>query len=66
MRQAISILTNDIFGLNETDALILSRYLVEDSPNDYVYSDPNNENLRSVVKSILKNVIGEYNIPRNP
>ncbi len=40
--------------------MTLSRYLVEDSPNDYVYCDPSNENFRSVVKSIIKNAIGDY------
>lgn len=42
MKQVNEILQNDIFGLNEADSLILSRYLIEDSPNDYVYCDPNN------------------------
>lgn len=31
-----------IFGLNETDAHTLSRYLIEDSQTDYVYCDPAN------------------------
>jgi ribosomal protein S20 len=64
MREINSILRNDIFGLNESDALALSRYLIEDSPTDHVYCDPNNENLRSVVKSIVKNVIGDYEVNR--
>lgn len=65
MREVNKILQNEAFGLNEADALALSRYLIEDSPNDYVYCDPNNENLRSVVKSIIKNAIGDYEINTN-
>lgn len=63
MREVKSILQNKIFGLNETDSILLSRYLIEDSHNDYVYCDPNNENMRTVVKSIIKNIVSEYLLP---
>ena len=33
---------NDVFNLSDADAHTLSRYLIEDSQNDYVYCDPNN------------------------
>jgi hypothetical protein len=42
MREINKILKNEVFGLNETDSLALSRYLIEDSPGDHVYCDPNN------------------------
>ena len=61
MEEAENILsTNKVFELRQEDAKTLARYLVEDSQNDYVYCDPANENLRTVVKSIIKNVIGDY------
>ncbi|CAM6005417.1 unnamed protein product [Sphagnum balticum] len=65
MAEVKNILRSPTFGLNETDSFILARYLVEDSPNDYVYSDPCNEHLRSVVKSIIRNSVGEFNLPAN-
>lgn len=42
---------------------MLARYMIEDCHEDYVYYDPANENIRDIVKSILKSVIGEYNLP---
>jgi hypothetical protein len=63
MEEAENILsTNKVFELRQEDAKTLARYLVEDSQNDYVYCDPANENLRTVVKSIIKNVIGDYEV----
>jgi hypothetical protein len=56
---------NDIFNLNDADAHTLSRYLIEDSQNDYVYCDPNNENIRSVIKSIIKTAVGDYELPKD-
>lgn len=40
----------------------MSRYMIEDANEDYVYCDGLNENHRSVVKSILKTLIQEYPI----
>lgn len=34
--------------------------MVEDVMNDYIYCDEENENKRDIVKSILKNIVGEY------
>ena len=50
------------FELKEDDAHILSRYVIEDSTNEYVYCDLNNEHKRNVVKSIIKAVVGDYEI----
>ena len=57
---------NRYFSLNEEDSKTLARYLVEDSQNDYVYCDPQNQNLRTVVKSIIRNVIGDYQVFEQP
>jgi hypothetical protein len=51
---------NPYFDLKEEDAKTFARYLVEDSQNDFVYCDPANENLRSIVKSIVKQEVGAY------
>jgi hypothetical protein len=56
---------SSLCGLKEEDAQLLARYLVEDSVADYVYCDPNNEQLRTCVKSIVKTVIGDYSLPRD-
>jgi hypothetical protein len=42
MKEVNKILRSDVFGLNEADAHTLSRYVIEDSPGDYVYCDPSN------------------------
>lgn len=36
----------------------LSRYLIEDCNEEYVYCDEKNENKREIVKSIIKTLIG--------
>ena len=51
------------FKLGEKDAHALSRYLIEDCEDEYLYCDLTNENNRQIVKSILKAFIGEYQLP---
>lgn len=60
MKQAKDILMMYPFELTDEQAHLLARYLIEDSDNQYVYCDPNNENKRSIVKSILKSLTGNY------
>jgi hypothetical protein len=42
---------------------VLSRYIIEDQGVEYVYSHEANEVERSIVKSIVKTVIGDYELP---
>jgi hypothetical protein len=38
--------------------------MVEDVMNDYIYCDEENENKRDIVKSILKNIVGDYSVEK--
>ena len=58
MKELIDILKEFPFGVTEENAILISRYMVEDSPNDYVYCDFDNEQRRSIVKSIIKALTG--------
>lgn len=40
--------------------MIISRYIIEDVQEEYVYCDDLNENHREVVKAIIKNLIPQY------
>ena len=51
------------FGLLESDATLFSRYVVEDQPGEYVYSDDENQIKRNIAKSIFRATIEEYSIP---
>ena len=62
MKEVIRILQSHAFNLDEDEAYTLARYLVEDSNNQYVYCDENNEIERSIIKSIIKAVVGDYEI----
>lgn len=42
MKQAKHVLMNDKFKLNDQQAKLLSRYLVEDATGEYVYCDEDN------------------------
>jgi hypothetical protein len=55
-------ITNYPFELSEEESTLLARYMIEDSVKDYVYVDPKNEHKRSVVKSIIKALVGSYEI----
>ena len=50
--------------LQDDQAHLLARYMVEDVMNDYIYCDEENENKRDIVKSILKSVVGEYSVEK--
>lgn len=62
MGEAKKTLMQYPFELKDEEAHILARYLVEDSSNEHVYCDENNEHKRSVVKSIIKALVGDYDI----
>ena len=63
MKEVSNILQNSPFMLSPKDSNMLSRYIIEDSPNDFVYEDENNEIHRNIAKSIIKHVVGEYHLP---
>ncbi|KAL4456141.1 hypothetical protein ABPG74_014102 [Tetrahymena malaccensis] len=47
---------------DEGQILTLSRYLIEDNNQDWVTFDPNQRNSISVVKSVLRHLLENYNI----
>ncbi|KAL4504508.1 hypothetical protein ABPG72_009954 [Tetrahymena utriculariae] len=47
---------------DEGQILTLSRYLIEDNSQDWVTFDPNQRNNISVVKSVLRHLLENYNI----
>ena len=49
-------------GLDPERSLLLARYLIEDVEKEHVYTDDLNENLRSIVKSIIRNLFGDYEV----
>lgn len=52
------------FNLNEEDSVLVSRYIVEDeNSSEFVYWDQDNEIQRTIAKSIIKTLIGEYFLP---
>lgn len=50
------------FNLPEAESHLLARYLIEDVDDEYVYSDAKLENKRDVVKSIIKAIVGDYDL----
>ena len=60
----MAVLKNQPFYLSQEQAHLLSRYMVEDVMNDYIYSDEQNENKRDILKSILKNIVGDYSVEK--
>jgi len=42
MKEVKTTFMNAVFRLDEEDAHLLARYIVEESNNDYVYCDENN------------------------
>jgi hypothetical protein len=62
MHEVKEILRGYPFELSEEESHMLARYMIEDSMKDHVYVDLNNEQKRSVVKSILKALVGDYRI----
>lgn len=49
-------------NLKEEEARLIARYIIEHSDNEHVYTDDLNEHKRAIVKSILKNLFGDYPI----
>ena len=60
MDEAKKTLLEEPFSLEEEDAELLARYLIEDSNEDHIYRDDLNENHRGVVKSIIWNLVKDY------
>ena len=60
MKTIKDILSKHPFSLKETEAVVVSRYVVEDSSNEFVYWDEENEISVSIAKSIMKAFIGAY------
>jgi hypothetical protein len=48
--------------MGSAQALLLARYLIEHSSSEFVYTDDLNEYSRTVVKSILKALFGNYSV----
>ena len=46
MKEVKKVLLNEPFCLTEEDALLLSRYIVEDAQGEYIYCDELNEQKR--------------------
>ena len=63
MKTIKDILTKHPFSLNEEESVLVSRYVVEDSSNEYVYWDELNEISLNIAKSIIKAVVGQYELP---
>lgn len=63
MKTIKDILVKHPFSLNEDEAILVSRYIVEDSSNEYVYWDELNEISINIAKSIIKAFIGDYQLP---
>jgi len=58
----INILKNDPFNMsNEDDITLVARYVVEDNEEEYLFYDENAKNDLTVVRSILKKLMG--NLP---
>ncbi len=60
MGEVKEIFRSKPFHLQEEDIVIISRYIIEDVQEEYVYCDDLNENHREVVKAIIKNLIPQY------
>lgn len=47
---------------NENDVLLVARYLIEDNTEDYIEFDLDRTNKMHIVKSIFKNLVGNFKI----
>jgi NADH:ubiquinone oxidoreductase subunit H len=63
MKELKATLQEHPFNLKEEEATLVSRYIVEDSANEYVYWDEENEINRNIAKSIIRALIGDYELP---
>lgn len=59
MREARTIIHKHL-AMNEHQALLVARYMIEHSHAEYVFTDDLNEHHRSVVKSIVRSLYGNY------
>ena len=62
LKPAFILVLRDPFGVsNPEEATILARYLVEDIDDEYFHYDENLTNNVSIIKSIMKKLVG--NLP---
>jgi len=62
VKDMINVLKNDPFNFsNEDEMILMARYIVEDNEEEYLFYDENAKNDLTVVRSILKKVMG--NLP---
>lgn len=50
------------FSLDSQDAKLLARYLTEDNTDEYIYFDAERVQEIEIVKSVIRKVIGRYDI----
>ena len=62
MKEVIEILREFPFRLREEESYQVARYAIEDCEEDFVYCDEGNQNKRDIVKSIIKAVVGDYEV----
>jgi hypothetical protein len=60
MKEARRKMTQHPFLLNEEQATMLARYIIEDATKDDIFYHEDNEVERAIAKSILRAFVGEY------
>ncbi|CAD8156115.1 unnamed protein product [Paramecium octaurelia] len=66
IEEVIEILSKEPFIMNdEREKLLVARYLVEDNTQDYVLHSLKNSNSISIIKSVLKQLLGKYELFTN-
>lgn len=61
--QLVEKLKSEPFNLtNESSALLIARYLVEDNQDDFIMFDVNRSNNVRMVKDVFKKLIGKYEL----
>ncbi|CAD8066733.1 unnamed protein product [Paramecium primaurelia] len=63
IEEIIDILSKEPFMMDdEREKLLVARYLVEDNTQDYVLHSLKNSNSISIIKSVLKQLLGKYEL----
>eukprot|EP01017_Pseudomicrothorax_dubius_P044131 TRINITY_DN7431_c0_g3_i3.p1 TRINITY_DN7431_c0_g3~~TRINITY_DN7431_c0_g3_i3.p1 ORF type:complete len:234 (-),score=52.15 TRINITY_DN7431_c0_g3_i3:41-742(-) len=62
LREFDDLLKLDPFRMTDHDALLLARYFIEDNTQEFVILDMDKSLEYAVVKDIVKNIIGRYEI----
>ncbi len=63
MREIKTVFQGAPFYLNQPEAILVSRYVVEDEACEFVYLDEDNQIKRTIAKSIIRAFIGDYELP---